>query len=525
MIMRRLLILVIIMFISASVARGLVRERPPSSRAVSAELSVCGSALSAMENGETVLYVPFRRRGASGRDEGSVEKYALSESRGRHIWSSKSKSSRLILSPPCDSGQFEMGPLKELASDAGGFAKAAGLEKEQAERLAALYLAKPPGAPYPAAMTLAEGVLYVQTDDGLICALDAGSGTELWAFMPPQTAQAERVNAILSDESALPWLTAGGLTAEKILSGREERVFLWGTLGAAGKGAYCLDVTKPGTPEFRWAFEERDDGTQKTWGDAEEGTFQLGCTAAAPLAAPVSGKNVLILPSGAEAAARVWGLEPLTGGVRHVCDGMEGTELCFLPLGMQSAAGTLTRLTVADTFGGVQEFVRQNDFFRLNMRLDLREVTGENELELIASPLFCPLARESWLAFIAECPRGTIVAACPAPLGQRSWSDLPWRGGRWGWWHLYEGFHSLSSILVHDGLIFLLGKEENRSVVKTIDVIGSRLTETAEAPQNAVLTVADGRPVIAVPSTDGISAVRLSVQPSPSSYVLYTLFR
>ena len=223
--------------------------------------------------------------------------------------------------------------------------------------------------------------------------------------------------------------------------------------------------------------------------------------------------------------ACVYWLEPLTGSVRHVCDGMEGTELCFSPLGMQSAAGTLTRLTVADTSGGVQEFVRQNDFFRLNMRLDLREVTGENELELIASPLFCPLARESWLAFIAECPRGTIVAACPAPLGQRSWSDLPWRGGRWGWWHLYEGFHSLSSILVHDGLIFLLGKEENRSVVKTIDVVGSRLTETAEAPQNAVLTVADGRPVIAVPSSDGISAVRLSVQPSPSSYVLYTLFR
>ncbi|MBP5211662.1 MAG: hypothetical protein J6Z30_02275, partial [Pyramidobacter sp.] len=176
--------------------------------------------------------------------------------------------------------------------------------------------------------------------------------------------------------------------------------------------------------------------------------------------------------------------------------------------------------------GGVQEFVRKDLFFELSYRLDLRAQTGVGELDLLFSPLLCPLPRENWLAFIAAGENATIVAACPAPLRERSWSDLPWRGGGWGWYHCYEGFHSTTSALFFDGLLYLLGREENRAVVKVIDVNGSRLEKTVEAAQDsAALTVADGKVQIISASDGTLTAASVSVPTPPGAAILYTLYR
>ena len=289
---------------------------------------------------------------------------------------------------------------------------------------------------------------------------------------------------------------------------------------------YCIDVTMPEAPLFCWAREKSDDGDELLWGVADSVTLELGDTAAAPVAAPVASASELLLPSGAGVQGRLWALAPASGIYLRNCTGEEGIALKLSPLVMQTAKGRLSRVIVGDVAGGVQEFVRKDDFFELSYRLDLRSLTGSEDFDLHFSPLLCPLSRENWLAFVGSGENSTIVAACPAPLRERSWSDLPWRGGSWGWYHHYEGFHSLMSALFSNGLLYLLGREDGRAVVKAVDITGSRLVQTVEAAQDSVALVSAAGKVLTVSAGDGtLTAVPLSVMPPSSAAILYTLYR
>ena len=502
-----------------------VRPRPQSSRADSLLMTLCGSLLCTEEGARTVIYAPFRRRSSSGGDEGMIAKFFVEDGSVTRAWSS-SIDNRRILSAPTEQSSFVPGPLVKIAEHADEIALAAGLEAAQIERLNAYYENKGLGAPYPAAMTLAEGVLYAQTDDGLICAFDASNGRELWVFVPPQVLCKERAETLLAAPDAPPWLLAGALTAERIKEDGSSRVLLWGTLGAAGSGLYCIDVTTPESPSFCWARERLDNGTELLWGVTDSAVLELGDSAAAPLVAPVATDLVLILSSGAGAEGRLWALAPVTGVYLSSCVGEEGIALKLSPLAVQSANGRVTRMTVCDVAGGVQEFVRKDDFFELSFRLDLRAQTGVEDFELLFSPILCPLPREDWLAFVAGSGNATIVAACPAPFRERSWSDLPWRGGSWGWYHRYEGFHSLASALFSDGLLYLLGREDGRAVVKVIDITGSRLAQTFEVAQDSVALLAVAGKVLTVAAGDGTLTVEpVLVTPPSSASILYTFYR
>ena len=517
------LILIAVLFCGAADAS--VRPRPQSSRADSLSMALCGSLLCTEEDARTVVYAPFRRRGPSGCDEGMIAKFIVDDGGVTRVWSSTG-GVRQLLAAPAEQSRFIPGPLVKIAERSAEVALAAGLELAQMEQLNTYYANKELGAPYPAAMTRVKDVLYVQTDDGLVCAFDASDGRGLWAFIPPQVLRKERAEAILAAVEAPPWLLAGALSAEKIEEGGTSRVLLWGTLGAGGSGLYCIDVTMPEAPLFCWAREKSDDGDELLWGVADSVTLELGDTAAAPVVAPVASLPELLLPSGAGVQGKLWALAPASGIYLCNCTGEEGIALKLSPLVMQSAKGRLSRVIVGDVAGGVQEFVRKDDYFELSYRLDLRSLTGSEDFDLHFSPLLCPLSRGNWLAFVGSAENSTIVVACPAPLRERSWSDLPWRGGSWGWYHHYEGFHSLMSALFSNGLLYLLGREDGRIVVKAVDITGSRLVQTVEAAQDSVALVSAAGKVLTVSAGDGtLTAVPLSVMPPSSAAILYTLYR
>ena len=244
---RAFLILCFTALFLCGVSSAAVRLRPQSSRADSLTMTLCGNLLCTEEGGRTIVYAPFRRRSPAGGDEGMIAKFYVEGGRVTRAWTT-SAGARTILTAPAEQSRFIPGALVKADESVGAIASATGLDVAQVKRLNSFYLGKNMGAPYPVAMTLPEGVLYVQTDDGLICALDASNGRELWAFIPPQVLRKERVESLLNAPDDMPWLLAGALTAEKIDEDGAQRVLLWGTLGAGGSGLYCLDITALETP-------------------------------------------------------------------------------------------------------------------------------------------------------------------------------------------------------------------------------------------------------------------------------------
>lgn len=102
-----------------------------------------------------------------------------------------------------------------------------------------------------------KGILYVTANDGMIHALDAGTGVEVWAFIPA---------AVLPDLYKLAD-TQFGLVSSYVLDGTpvaadicpgqapfscaaaDWRTILVAGLGSAGREFFALDVTKPDSPK------------------------------------------------------------------------------------------------------------------------------------------------------------------------------------------------------------------------------------------------------------------------------------
>lgn len=508
-----------------------VNRRELSSFSRSSEWELTGTPLFFQENGRRGGYVPLRRERLSPcGDEGRIQKrlFGGALETERVIWESSAELPRRVLVVPCGDGAPAAGELRPL----GGYDPAAGAYFGVDEALwddwRARLRSAPPGAPFPAAMVSAEGSLYVQTDDGLICAFDAATGKERWAFAPPQLCWGARAEAFVRAKSLteLPWLAAGGLTAERVTVFRQERVLLWGTLGPGARALFCLDVTDSLSPSFLWGREELADGSCLCWGGAGDGCSPLGYAAAAPLAAPVGGKWILLAASGAGARGRLLSYDALSGKLTGQSEG-GGAELCLPPLGLNDSSGRLRRLALCDSRGGVQIFLRRAEGFRFSERIDLEEITLFDKLNFRFAPVPCAVPRGLWLAFVGGNDEDTLVAAAPADLKDLRWSAAPWRGSGWGWWLELKGFHDVVSVLFHDGMLYLLGREGERRVLRAVDLMPGRLAAAEElSGKAAALTVQDGRAAVLENGADGAAVVPVpSLLPAPSSGIHYTLYR
>jgi hypothetical protein len=117
-----------------------------------------------------------------------------------------------------------------------------------------------------------DAVVYVQTNRGVLHALNYMSGSELWGFIPPNIFK-YKLRDLRYDEEG--WVEGNGLTRPKsipmvLLDGMliardceggaaSPRTLLTGYLGHGGNGFYTMDITemdntkKP--PVFKWAIE------------------------------------------------------------------------------------------------------------------------------------------------------------------------------------------------------------------------------------------------------------------------------
>lgn len=509
-----------------------VNRRELSSFSRNSEWELTGTPLLFRENGRRGGYVPLRReRSSPCGDEGKIQKRLFGDAfeTERIIWESSVESPRRVLVVPCGGGGPAAGELRPL----GGYDPAAGnyfgVDEALWDEWRARLQGASPGAPFPAAMVDAENSLYVQTDDGLICAFDAATGKERWAFVPPQLCWKTRAEALVraGSPTELPWLAAGGLTAERVNVSSRERILLWGSLGPGARALFCLDVTDPLAPSFLWGREDLANGDCLCWGGVEDGCSPLGYAAAAPLAFSLAGKWSLLVPSGTGTRGRLLSYDALSGKLAGQSEGGGDAELCLPPLGLNDSSGRLQRVALCDSRGGVQIFLRQAEGFRFSERIDLEKITLFDELDFRFAPIPCVVPRGLWLAFVGGNGADTQVAAAPAGLKSLRWSAAPWRGSGWGWWLEFKGFHDVVSALFYDGLLYLLGREGGRRVLQVVDLTPGRLAAAETlSDKAAALAVRDGSVVVLENGADGPAVVPVSsVLPAPSSGIYYTLYR
>ncbi|MDR1621250.1 MAG: hypothetical protein LBS00_02620, partial [Synergistaceae bacterium] len=149
-------------------------------------------------------------------------------------------------------------------------------------------------------------VVYLQTNRGVLHAVDYEDGNELWSFIPPNIFQS-RLKALkfnpegnwyagdgVNSLKSLPHqLLDGPLTARDVsvnFNASDCRTILIGNLGWGGNGLYAMDATNPsGTPQFLWAVDNdrHDGGPSKkvaAWGkvaaSSKAGYEKLGLTIA-----------------------------------------------------------------------------------------------------------------------------------------------------------------------------------------------------------------------------------------------------
>ena len=142
-----------------------------------------------------------------------------------------------------------------------------------------------------------DAVVYVQTNRGVLHALNYMNGNEIWGFVPPNIFQYRLKNLKFDDNV---WINGNGLTrvssnpmvlldgmliAKDVESQNTVKTVLTGYLGYGGNGFYAMDITEMNSatkePVFLWAIEnarynEIAAGTAnndniKRWGEASKG--------------------------------------------------------------------------------------------------------------------------------------------------------------------------------------------------------------------------------------------------------------
>ena len=103
-------------------------------------------------------------------------------------------------------------------------------------------------------------MLYLGANDGLLHALDARTGSEVFAYLPQALLHAAAVVAS-THYSPGPLLDGATATAEVLASGRWKTVLAAG-MGGGAQGVFALDITDPARfaqDGALWEFSDRDD--------------------------------------------------------------------------------------------------------------------------------------------------------------------------------------------------------------------------------------------------------------------------
>lgn len=131
-----------------------------------------------------------------------------------------------------------------------------------------------------------KGRLYVGGNDGMLHAIDADTGKELWSFVPNEVmANMHKLASNDYYDKHLYMVDGSPTVADVEIGGSWKRIVIFG-LGAGGRAYYALDVTdgsEGAKPKLLWEFKNAN----------------LGFTHARPVVTKLTnGKWVVVVPSG-----------------------------------------------------------------------------------------------------------------------------------------------------------------------------------------------------------------------------------
>jgi type IV pilus assembly protein PilY1 len=127
-------------------------------------------------------------------------------------------------------------------------------------------------------------VVYVGSNAGVMHAIDAESGEEIWGYVP--RAVWPRLRKLADPATDFVYTVDGSMTLVDAYWGGSWKTVLLGTLGAGGKGLFAIDVTNPDNPNVLWEVTPEDMG--------EHGA-DLGYTFARPQITRLDGGDFVVV--------------------------------------------------------------------------------------------------------------------------------------------------------------------------------------------------------------------------------------
>jgi len=94
--------------------------------------------------------------------------------------------------------------------------------------------------------------VFIASNDGMLHAFDAGSGEEMWAYMPRITMKKLHKQASVAYATQHQFTVDGSPELADVQIGGKWRTILVAGLNAGGRGYYALDVTDPAEPTPLW---------------------------------------------------------------------------------------------------------------------------------------------------------------------------------------------------------------------------------------------------------------------------------
>lgn len=94
--------------------------------------------------------------------------------------------------------------------------------------------------------------VFIAANDGMLHAFDAGSGTELWAYVPRITMKKLYLQASLTYGTNHQFTVDGSPEIGDVLINGQWHSVLVAGLNAGGRGYYALDITDPANPTVLW---------------------------------------------------------------------------------------------------------------------------------------------------------------------------------------------------------------------------------------------------------------------------------
>lgn len=240
--------------------------------------------------------------------------------------------------------------------------------------------------------------LYVGANDGMLHAIDAADGTELFAYVPRGLDLADL--ASLSDPDYTHKYFVDGPVIVSTRKQTPGKNYLVGALGRGGKGVFGLDVTAPAS------FATRD----VLWDRTGETDADMGHVLGEPLIAKTnSGDHVAIVPNGIDSTRG--------SSVLFVYDLSRGTVLAKIDTGAVGANGLSAPRGWDQDADGDVDFVYAGDLKGNVWKFDLRATNaGGWRVGLSGSPLFVATDSSS-----KRQPITSAVGLAREPLYGRMW--------------------------------------------------------------------------------------------------------